>query len=57
MYRIFINSSDMDEAVKLLEDNYIKFDYDSGDRLMIHERQIDEALDLFDENFIDYEVM
>lgn len=57
--RIHINGDeeDIEEAQKALNDNFIDWDYDSGDRMMIPSDQYQEASEILDELGIDYDVI
>lgn len=43
------------EAIELLDDQYIPYDLDSGDRIMIEEDFVEDAMELLDNAGIDYE--
>ena len=56
--RIYIsNESDVDEAVRLIDDAGFKNDLDGYDRIMVQEKDVDDVIDLFDTNGIKYQII
>lgn len=56
--RIYIsNESDVDEAVRLIDDAGFKNDLDGYDRIMVQEKDVDDVINLFDTNGIKYQII
>lgn len=53
MYRFMVD--DLEEAVSVLEDKIIYYEFDSSDRIMIKEEDVDEVVRAWESHGIDYD--
>lgn len=53
MFRFYVNNTK--EATKILDENNISYDFDSGDRIMIEDDYANEATTAWNEAGIDYD--
>lgn len=52
--RLIIENDGLDEACEVLDDAFIGYDIDSGDRILLDQDDLDEACEALDDAGIEY---
>lgn len=55
MVRFIINEFELESACAALDNHFIKFDLDDGDRILVSEAYADEAREVLDEANVVYD--